>query len=348
MERKVGFRSFVCGTVLAAVALAGGRAALAADAALIAAAKKEGEVIWYTTMIVNQVVRPTMDAFTAKYGIKVREFRANANDLAIKVINEGKAGRVQADVVDGTNTSNALEKEGLVVAWLPDAAKDYPAYLKDSKNFWIAQNLYVLTPAFNTDLVKPGTEPKTFADLLDPKWKGKITWSNTVSSSAAAGFIGTVLTAMGEKDGMEYLKKLKGQDIVPRSTSAREVVDQVMAGEHALALQIFNHHTVISAEKGAPVSWIPMEPATVNLQVASLLKGAPHPNAGKLLLDFMISEEGQLVFQKAGYLPAHPKIPASDPKLKPEGGNFQALYVNPAELDDKLAGWVKIYNDIFR
>ena len=111
---------------------------------------------------------------------------------------------------------------------------------------------------------------------------------------------------MGEEKGRAYLRELAKQNIANLRGSAREVLDQVIAGEYAIALQIFNHHAVISAKKGAPVDWIKMEPATGTLSVISIHKNAPHPNAAKLLVDFIISKEGQEVFRDADYITAHP------------------------------------------
>src|SRR5882757_11325554 len=98
-------------------------AAHAADAALIAAAKKEGEVVWYTTQIIAQLVRPMSAAFEKKYGIKVRSTRANSTELSVKIINESRASRPQSDIFDGTSTVVVLKKEGYVLKWLPDPAK---------------------------------------------------------------------------------------------------------------------------------------------------------------------------------------------------------------------------------
>src|ERR1700738_3069815 len=92
----------------------------AADAALIEAAKKEGEVVWYTTQIIAQLVRPMSAAFEKKYGIKVRSTRANSTELSVKIINESRAGRPQSDIFDGTSTVVVLKKEGYVLKWLPD------------------------------------------------------------------------------------------------------------------------------------------------------------------------------------------------------------------------------------
>jgi ABC-type Fe3+ transport system substrate-binding protein len=178
---------------------------------------------------------------------------------------------------------------------------------------WVANNLFFLTPGFNTALVSKGTEPRSYQALLDPKWRGKIAWSTAPSSSGGPGLIGTVLTEMGTEGGMLYLRELSKQRIANIGSAAREVLDQVIAGEYPLALQIFNHHTVISAKKGAPVDWIKMEPVTGTLSVISVHKNAPHPNAAKLLVDFITSSEGQNIFRDAEYLPADPTVPALTP-----------------------------------
>src|ERR1700693_5963672 len=137
--------------------------AQAADPALILAAKPEGIVDCYTTQIVDQFARPAAAIFEKKYpGIKVRLSRTNATTAAIKILQENRAGKNQSDVFDGTVTVVALKKEGYVLKWLPDAAKDYPPQFKDPEGYWIATNIYVLTPAFNTRSIPVGQEPKNF------------------------------------------------------------------------------------------------------------------------------------------------------------------------------------------
>jgi iron(III) transport system substrate-binding protein len=322
--------------------------AQAADAALIDAAKKEGEVVWYTTQIIAQLVRPVSAAFEKKYSIKVRSTRANSTELSVKIINESRAGKPQSDVFDGTSTVVPLKKEGFVLQWLPDPAKAYPAQYKDPEGYWVANNLFFLTPGFNTALVPKGTEPRSYQALLDPKWRGKIAWSTAPSSSGGPGFIGTVLTEMGPESGMLYLRELSKQKIANIGSAAREVLDQVIAGEYLLALQIFNHHTVISAKKGAPVDWIKMEPVTGTLSVISVHKNAPHPHAAKLLVDFITSSEGQNIFREAEYLPADPAVPASTPSLKPDEGHFRTHFFTPEQTEDNIVAWKKVYVDLFR
>lgn len=335
-------------TVFATALLMAGLPARAADQALIDAAKKEGEVVWYTTVIINQLVRPLAANFEKKYGIKVQYVRANASDTALKIINEARAGKVQADLFDGTSATPPLKQAGLVAKFVPDNAKDLPARYLDPDQQWVATHAYYMTPGFNTDLVPVKDAPKTFEDLLDPKWRGKMAWNSSTSSSGGPGFVGNVLITMGQDKGMDYLKKLAGQKIINMDVSARQLLDQAIAGEFPIALQIFNHHAVISAKKGAPVSWIPMEPVTSTLSVVSITKDAQHPNAAKLLIDYMLSEEGQKLFEAADYLPVHPNVKPREPELTPEGGKFKVNVITPEMLGDKLPEWKKISDQLFR
>ncbi len=321
----------------------------AADPALIAAAKKEGTVTWYTTQIINQLVAPLAGAFEKKYGVKATYVRADASEVALRVINEARAGKLQVDVFDGTLTSAALKKEGLALKYIPESANRLPKQFVDAEGYWAATNLYVLTPGFNTTLVPKGTEPKTLADLLDPKWKGKLVWSSSAgSASGRSGFVGLILGEMGQDKGMAYLRDLAKQNVAGLPVAARQVLDQVIAGEYPIALSIFNNHATISAAQGAPSAWIPMNPAMGTLSVASVAKGAPHENAGKLLLDFLVSEEGQKIFRDAAYMPVDPNIPPTDASLRPDGDKFRAIYVTPEQLESSIPKWAELAKDLFK
>ena len=319
----------------------------AADQALIDAAKKEGSVTWYTSLIVDQIARPAAAAFEKKYGIKVDYTRADITDIALRISTEGKTGQIHADLFDGF-TVGALVKGGSVKSWLPDVAQHFPKDYYDPAGHWIASDIFVLTPGYNTDLVPKGTEPKTFEDLLGPKWKGKMVWSSNNSASAAVGFVGTVLTEMGEDKGVAYLQRLAKQNIAGVGGSAREILDQVVAGEYPVALRIFDHHAAISSAKGAPVGWTALEPAMVIMNIVSLTTNSPHPNAGKLLMAFLVSEEGQKIFRDADYLPANPAVTAKDPSLTPQGGHFRATTFSPEAIDAGMPHWAGVYHRVFQ
>jgi ABC-type Fe3+ transport system substrate-binding protein len=334
--------------LLALALLAPSQDVAGADAALIEAAKKEGKVVWYTTLIVNQAIRPLKAAFEKKYpGIELQYARADETPTAAKILEEGVAGRVQADIFDGISNMVPLKRAGLVVPHGSPSAGKIPADLKDREGHWISILIYVFSPGINTTLVSKEQAPKTYQDLLDPRWRGKMAW-NPGSIAGALGFVGATLTSMGDARGMDYLKALSAQRIVNIEASSRAILDQVIAGEYPMGLMMFNHHTVISAQKGAPSDWIKLEPVPVALDAVAILKDAPHPNAAKLLVDFLTSEDGQRVLQKADYLPAMPSVPAMKSGLRPEDGGFQATFLKPDEIHDRIPGWIKIVGELFR
>src|SRR5262245_25377123 len=212
----------------------------AADAALIEAAKKEGKVVWYTTLIVNQAIRPLKEAFEKTYpGVELQYARADESPTAAKILAEAQAGRVQADVFDGISNMLPLKRAGIVAPHVPPSAGLIPADMKDTDGYWIAILLYVFSPGINTTLVSKERAPKTYQDLLDPAWRGKMAW-NPGSIAGAIGFVGSTLMNMGEAQGMEYLKALSAQRIVNIEASSRAILDQVIAGEHPMGLMMFN------------------------------------------------------------------------------------------------------------
>jgi iron(III) transport system substrate-binding protein len=240
-----------------------------------------------------------------------------------------------------------LKRAGIVAPYVPSSAGLIPPDLKDKDGYWIAILLYVFSPGINTTLVPKERAPQTYQDLLDARWKGKMAW-NPGSIAGAIGFVGATLTSMGDARGMEYLKALAGQRIVNIEASSRAILDQVIAGEYPMGLMMFNHHTVISAQKGAPSDWIKMEPVPVALDAVGILKDAPHPNAARLLVDFLTSEDGQRALQRADYLPSMPSVPAMKAGLRPEDGGFKATFLKPDDIHDRIPGWIKIVGELFK
>ena len=233
---------------------------------LVEGAKKEGKVSWYTTLIVDQVVRPVKDAFEKEYPfLQVEFFRGNAERLVQKMLAEYQAKRYDVDIIDGTVSPTMVRRANLLQRFYSPMLAEYPADLKDAQGFWGTTNLYFFATGYNTRMVKPNEVPKTYEDLLNPRWKGQMMWS-TSRGSGAPIFIGTILGTMGAEAGKTYLQKLKAQNIAKTTASNRQVLDLTIAGEYPLALQIFNHHAFISKSAGAPVDWQPHEPVTATIQ----------------------------------------------------------------------------------
>ena len=311
-------------------------------------AKKEGKLVWYTPLIVNQAVRPLKDSFEKKYPyIKVDFHRANSRGLVQKWIAENSAKRHEVDVVGGSEVTMLGKKAGLLLRFSSPSLRDFPAELKDPQGLWSTTNLYFMTLAYNTRRIKPNGAPKSYEDLLNPKWKGRMAW-HMGSNTGTPLFIGNILTAMGEKAGTAYLQNLAKQSVISATASARGIVDLVVAGEYDIAINIFNNHAEISKDAGAPVDWQPLEPVPSPMGTTGVTKTAQRPHAAMLFTDFLLSEEGQKVFQRADYLPAHPKVAAKTPALKPGGGRFaKANYFHPEIVMEQSDKWLAVQEKLF-
>lgn len=334
--------------VAASVAPAGAADTYQPDPKLLEAARKEGEVVLYTTHIVDQIVRPLIRAFQGVApGVQVKYVRADGLALVVRLTNEGRAGRVQSDVwcmVDGVQ---ALLRGGFAAEFEVAHAAGLPPALVDPNKRWVATNVGVRSAAYNTQLIPKAQAPRGYQDLLEPRFKGKMVW-NPKSMTGAWGFISTVIKGMGDERGMAYLHALAKQDIVPLPIAIRAVLDRVIAGEYAIGLEMNNTHAAISAAQGAPVAWVPLNPVSETLQVAGVTKGAPHPDAARLFIDFMVSRAGQAIFRDNDYLPMHPDIPARIPELKPQQGGYRSIVYTPDNLETETTRWVKMYDDLFR
>lgn len=317
---------------------------------LEAGARREGRVTFYSGMIENQALRPIADAFRKKYPyITVDYWRGDSRALVQKALTERRAGRVNGDVLESTGGAEALIRAGAVVPFRSPAMADYPAKYLDPKLFWAASRLDYFGLAYNTRQVRAAEAPRTYDDLLNPKWRGAIAW-RADSEVGAPLFIAGILRFMGKERGTVYLKKLVAQQIVNYAGSARALVDRVGAGEYKLAVEIYAHHPLISKAKGAPLDTVMFNPAPSAVSTIQLATDAPHPNAAMLLIDFVLSREGQEVLRAAEYFSANPKVEIS-PMLRPivPGLNgLQEIVFTPALMYDTRDEANAVFNQYFR
>ena len=314
---------------------------------LIAKAKAEKEVVYYTELIVDQIVRPVAAAFERKYGIKVIYWRGDSQAASLKLAIEHKAGRTKADVWSLASGISSLIEGGLIGRFATPSMAALPAQFRDPNGYWAATNTIVIGAAVNTDLVPAPRRPRSNDELLAPQWRGQIVWKPN-DMTGAWGFIGNVLAELGEARGIAYLRRLSAQDIAPVGASTRAILDGVIGGEHAMVLGVSAHNTEISRKAGAPVAFLPLSSAWATLHVIGVTGGAPHPNAARLFVDFALSAEGQDIFRNAGYLPSRPGVAPLSPSISPELAGFKANLLAPDTVDRNLARWSDLFTAIFR
>jgi iron(III) transport system substrate-binding protein len=318
---------------------------------LIEGARKEGQVAFYSAMIVNQALRPIADKFGKKYPfIKMTYWRADSEDIAQKVSAEVRANNVVGDVVEGTGVGEQAVQAGLLVPYTTPAVAAFPEPYRDPTNMWTPTRLSYYSIAYNTRLVPENKVPKTFEDLLDPQWKGKIAW-RIGSASGTPLFMTNLRLAWGEEKARAYFAKLKELKIVNFGAgSARTLVDRVIAGEYAIALNIFAHHPLISKAKGAPVNSKLLDPVASTAATMGVVKGARHPHAALLLIDFVLSKEGQEILLGADYFPADPNVPPA-PMLAPVVPKLAGVpenFVGPDKLMKYTDSSEEIFRELFR
>ena len=277
---------------------------------LLEGAKAEGEVVFYSAMIVNQALRPVSEAFMKKYPfIKVNYWRAESAGIFTKLSAEVRAGKVMADLVEGTGVGEAVIQAGFAQPYFTPLIHEIPERYRDRNGLWTPTRRSFFGIGYNTKATSSEDLPKTYEDLLNPRWKGRMAW-HAGSASGADLFVTNLRMKWGEEATKAYLQKFASQNVISLSgASARGLVDRVIAGELGLALNIFAHHPLISASKGAPVNSVLLEPVASTVGTMIVPKGVRHPHAAMLLVDFLLSREGQSILSEAGYFPSRTDVP---------------------------------------
>jgi iron(III) transport system substrate-binding protein len=318
---------------------------------LIAGAKQEGELTYYSAMIVNQALRPLTAAFQKKYPfIKIAFWRADSEEIETKLSAEMRANNLIGDVIEGTGIGELAVRAGLAQPILSPQLAGIPEKMRDPDHLWVPTRMSYFSIAYNTRLVPAGTEPKTYDDLLDEKWKGRMAWP-LLSAIGAPLFVTNLRLAWGEDKAMAYLRKLRTQNIVNFGAgNPRTLVDRVIAGEYPIALQIFAHHPLISAAKGAPVMSQLLPPVASSAGTFVIPKGSRHPHAAALLMDFLLSQEGQQILAAAEYLPVRPDVdplPQIAP-IVPARAGVDDNFISPQKLSEYTESSAKIVEELFR
>jgi ABC-type Fe3+ transport system substrate-binding protein len=318
---------------------------------LIEGAKKEGQVVIYAALIVNQAMRPIVEGFGRKYPfVKLATWRADSEDIVQKAAAEVRANNVVADMIEGTGAGEQAVEANIAQPYYSPAVAGFAQEYRNPTGLWAPTRLSYYGIAYNTKLVPPDKVPKSYDDLLDPRWKGKMAW-RIGSSTGTPLFLTNLRLAWGEERARAYFDKLRDQKIVNFGAgSARTLVDRVIAGEYAIALNIFAHHPLISKGKGAPVNSQLMDPVASTAATMSVVKGLHHPYAAMLLADYILSKEGQGILARAEYFPVDPDV-APLPALAPVVPKIAGLpenFIGPDQLIKYTDGSEEIFQKLFR
>lgn len=308
---RLKFGALVSFVVLGLLADAGAAGAEDWDA-VVAAAKKEGQVTVYSAQVGLPFQNDIAKAFEAKYGIEVRMVELRATDIRERIRTEQSAGQPGADIsYNGTTTSQLQLEEGRFQPYgeLPNAAALRPEWKNDSPLLMVSIQGYGIL--INTRLVKPEDEPKSWKDLLDPKWKGKIHADDQRFLGNGGVLFYTTYTAFGR----DYQEKLAAQNL-NISREFRESERRVARGEFPIYIPFALPNLAIL--KGLPVkAVIPSEGILYVGYVMGILKDAPHPNAARLLMNFFLEKSSALAYAKGGFnVPVDVPLDELDPHAK--------------------------------
>ena len=297
----------------------------------------ENEVVLYSSLNNEQIVT-LMDAFKKKYpAIKPSFYRGTSERVLQRAITEAKAGRFAVDVVTSAGFQVQLMKEnGLTQRFVPPEASAYDEGFKDPDGHWVNVHSLLNSMAYNTQLVQPADAPKRYEDLLAPKWNGKI----GVNLQDPEWYV-NLQRRMGKEKARGFLKALAAQQ--PALRDGHNIAAQLLAaGEFHVVTNTYAHIVARIKGQGGPVQYVFDEPVITYVHPIALVKAAPHPNAGKLLMRFILSADGQRMLRDQGRIPGHRdidpkvfslrgvKLQASDPGLAreygPAGEEMRAIF----------------------
>jgi iron(III) transport system substrate-binding protein len=273
-------------------------------------ARHEGALLLYAT---GTQIQPLLDRFMQKYPyIKVAMPRASSVDVTRKVIEEYGAGLYQVDAYELSSYGLVVEREqGLLQPFISPELAGYEATAIEPGRNWVSVRESYLGIGYNTQKISAQDAPKSYQELLDPKWKSKMAISGSLSTSA--NWVGAMVIALGT----DYVKKLAQQDIRVYELTGRALANLTIAGEVPLSPTTYNSHVEASRAQGAPIAWNVPGPVPVTDTSVALALKAPHPHAAMLLIDFLMSKEGQAIYRDLGYVPSRNGMaPADFPVLQ--------------------------------
>ncbi len=289
-------------SLLALAALLFSGAAAQAQPVNVEAAKKEGKVVVYGS-VVPQAMEALHKGFEQKYGIKVEYWRGSSTQVSERALTEWRAGKPGYDVVEGNRGVQLIMKdEGLFTKYIPPSSEKFPAQFKEKDALITAWRVLPISILYNTELVKPAEVPKTFDDLLNPKWKGKLSIPDPTRHTTTAQFLWNLSKFKGDK-WLDYTKALAKQEPVLVESLA-PVTTMVIKGEALVGIAYIKY---VKQYKG-PVNYVTMDKYLTDPNYLSLSGKSTRPNAAKLYIDYLCSAEGQKAISEDGEFVLYPGV----------------------------------------
>jgi iron(III) transport system substrate-binding protein len=304
---------------------------------LRAKAEAEGKLMMYATFTAADS-KTLLDAFKQVYPkIDATYYRSNDAALMERFVNENRAGQNLCDVIVTTSFyGQNIKKRGLFAPYDSPERKFFREGYKDPQAHWTSTYTNYGAFGYNTRTVAKASVPKSFNDLLKPEWKGQITMEGR-----AYEWFGTTLKAMGEEKGMAYMRELAKQTEL---RTGRNLIGQlVAAGEFKGALSGYSQTFEALKPLGAPVDWVYLNPVFANIHPTGIAAKAPHPNAARLFIDFVLSKRGQEVIRSMNRIPDRIDTPPDHVRLIE---NIKPAFA-PAEVLDNFERYAKLFHEIF-
>lgn len=332
-------------TFLAQSAKAAGPEPSVVTAALVEGARREGKVSFYTAIDLQTAER-IGKAFETKYPGMTCLVERNGAERNFQRIGQEQASGIRAvDVVSSTDTSHFLhwKRKGLLAPFVPEeVARHFLREHVASDGTYATMCAWLCVIGYNTTLVKPDSAPKSFVDLLDLKWKGKLV-------KAHPGYSGMMVTEtfiLARDLGWSYFEKLARQQVM-QLQSASDPPKKLQLGERAVTGDGIDYQLVLLKEKGAPVDIVyPAEGAPLIIVPSAVFANAPRPNAARLLQAFLLSEEAQRIFVDTYALRSAHSLVKEKPGRMPFS-QIKLMTADPAELETAVDEVKTRYTKLF-
>lgn len=302
---------------------------------LVEGAKKEGQLNIYTSAQTDDM-GALAKAFEQKYGVKVSVWRSSSEKVLQRAIQEARANRHSMDVAETNGPQlESMHREKILTPVKSPHQKDLVEQAIRPHGEWVGTRLNVFVLAYNTNQIKKEELPKTWEDLADPRWKGKLGIEQEDSDW---------LAGQSALLGADRARKLFGDITEKNGISVRKghtlLTKLVVSGEIPLALTVYNYKAEQLKSKGAPIDWFSIGPAIARPNGIAVAKNAPNPHAAVLFYDFEISEEGQRILAERDFVPTHKKVETPLTKLP-------MRFVDARVVLDEYTKWEKLYDELF-